>query len=123
MCFGWRSSDIVGRARLTIGIALMIAAEAFVTSGSSWELRLRQDRRFDGIAFAASFATTAGQWTTVELPLGSFEPTYRGFRPRNAGPLDPSEIGQVGIMLTDKQEGPFRLEIDWIGVDRGTGPR
>jgi hypothetical protein len=32
--------------------------------------------------------------------------------------MDPSVIGQVGIMLTDKQEGPFRLEIDWIGVRR-----
>ncbi len=24
---------------------------------------------------------------------------------------------QLGLMLTDKQEGPFRLEIEWIDVE------
>jgi hypothetical protein len=90
--------------------------------GKRYQLRLRPPGRSDGVAFAAGFQTTAGRWTTVELPLESFEPTFRGYRPRGVGPLDAGKIGQVGIMLTDKQEGPFRLEIDWIGVDRGSEP-
>ena len=90
--------------------------------GKRYQLRLRPRGRSSGVAFAASFETTAGQWTTVELPLDSFEPTFRGYRPPGIGPLDPSQVGQVGIMLAEKQEGPFRMEIDWIGVDRGSEP-
>jgi hypothetical protein len=86
--------------------------------GKQYQLRLRPNRRFDGIAYGAGFETTAGQWTTVEIPFRSFEPTYRGYRPPGVGPLDPSEIGQIGVMAADKHEGPFRLEIEWIGVDR-----
>lgn len=85
--------------------------------GKSYQVRLRPGRQLDGVAYAAGFQTVAGQWSTAEIPLDSFEPTFRGYRPRNAGPLDLAGVGQLGIMLTDKQEGPFRLEIDWIGVD------
>ena len=84
--------------------------------GRRYQLRLRHGRRFDGISYTASFETTADDWSTVTLPLGTFEPTFRGYRPRNAEPLDPPRVGQVGIMLSDGQEGPFRLEIDWIGI-------
>ena len=91
--------------------------------GKRYQLRLRTSTSFDGIAYGAGFETTAGEWTTVELSRRSFEPTYRGYRPRNAGPLDPSKVRQIGIMLTDKQKGPFRLEIAWIGADRGDGSR
>lgn len=91
--------------------------------GKRYQLRLRTSTSFDGIAYGAGFETTAGEWTTVEVLLSSFEPTYRGYRPRNAGPLDPSKVRQIGIMLTDKQEGPFRLEIAWVGADRGEGSR
>lgn len=90
--------------------------------GKRYQVRLRTDGRFDGIAFGASFDTTAGRWSTVELPLQSFEPTFRGYRPPGVGPLDPSQISQVGIMLTDGQEGRFRLEMDWIAVDRTIPP-
>ena len=34
----------------------------------------------------------------------------------NNPPLDPKEIKQLGFMISDKQVGNFRLEIDWIGV-------
>lgn len=85
--------------------------------GKRYQVRLRPGTRLDGIAYAATFETTAGQWITAELALDDFEPTFRGYRPPNAGPLDPAQVGQLGIMLTDEQVGPFRLEIEWIGVE------
>jgi hypothetical protein len=82
--------------------------------GKRYQLRLRPGRRMDGVAFASSFQTVADEWVTVELPISSFEPTFRGYRPRRAEPLDPAAVGQLGLMLTDKQEGPFRLELEWV---------
>ena len=84
--------------------------------GKRYQVRLRTSGSFDGVAYAASFDAT-DDWKTIELPLASFEPTFRGYSPRNAPPLDPARVLQIGIMLTGKQEGPFRLELDWIGAD------
>lgn len=112
--------------RLPLGPTVMMGATKVVLrvrgDGQRYQVRLRSGRRWDGVAFAAGFDTTAGRWSTVELPLSDFEPSFRGYRPRGVGPVDPAEVGQVGIMITDKQAGPFRLEIEWIGVDRGGEP-
>ena len=86
--------------------------------GSRYQARLRAGRRYDGVAFAASFDTPAGEWITVRLPIDAFEPTFRGYRPPGVGALDPADVGQVGIMITDKQTGPFRLDVEWIAVER-----
>ncbi len=84
--------------------------------GKRYQLRLRTDNRYDGIAYQASFETADGAWEEIEIPFSSFLPTYRGRRPRGAPPLDAGKISQIGFMIADKQNGPFRLEIDWIGV-------
>ena len=86
--------------------------------GKRYQVRLRPAARFDGVAYAAGFETTAGEWMTVALPLNSFEPTFRGYRPPSMGPVAPAQVGQIGLMLTDKQEADFRLEIRWIGFQR-----
>ena len=45
-----------------------------------------------------------------------FIATYRGRRLPDHPPIDPSQIQSFGFLIADKQEGPFELEIDWIGV-------
>jgi monofunctional biosynthetic peptidoglycan transglycosylase len=78
--------------------------------GNRYQIRLRTDDRFDGIAYSARLQTT-GEWETVEIPFAAFEPTFRGARPRGAPPLDPSRIRQLGFLIADEQAGPFRLEV------------
>jgi monofunctional biosynthetic peptidoglycan transglycosylase len=82
--------------------------------GRSYQLRLRMDGRFDGIAYQAAFATEPDEWTEIVLPFESFLPTLRGSVPRRAALLNPSRIRQLGFLLGDKLEGPFRLEVDWV---------
>lgn len=103
---GLRANALAGADRLILRVR---------GDGKRYQLRLRPGRRMDGVAFGTSFDTVAGQWTIIELPIASFEPTFRGYRPRSVAQLNPSDVGQVGLMLTDKQEGNFRLEVDWIG--------
>mgnify|MGYP000859658299 CR=1 FL=1 len=86
--------------------------------GKRYQVRLRPGRRMDGVAYGSSFETVEGQWTIVELPVASFEPTFRGYRPRSTPPVDPADVGQLGLMLTDEQVGSFHLEIDWIHFSR-----
>jgi len=82
--------------------------------GRSYQVRLRMGERFDGIAYWAEFDTKPGDWVVVTLPLAGFEPTYRGYRPRNAAPLALGDVRQLGLMIADKKTGPFRLDVEWI---------
>lgn len=84
--------------------------------GKRYQFRIRTDNRFDGIAYQAFFETTNGQWEQIEIPFSSFKPTYRGRTPRNASALNTGSICQIGFLIADKQNGPFRLEVDWIGI-------
>lgn len=81
--------------------------------GRTYQIRLRQDERFDGIAWRLEFPTST-QWQTVTLDFADFEPVFRGRRVVDAGPVAPKKIRQLGFMVADKTPGPFRLEIGAI---------
>jgi NADH dehydrogenase [ubiquinone] 1 alpha subcomplex assembly factor 1 len=82
--------------------------------GHRYMLRLRTDRYLDGPAYESGFDTEAETWVTVRVPFRDFVPTFRGRRLRNMPAIDGADVRQIGLMLADKQAGPFRLEIDWI---------
>jgi monofunctional biosynthetic peptidoglycan transglycosylase len=88
--------------------------------GRSYQIRFRLDGSFDGISYAREFDTEPGVWQEIDLPFEGFQPTFRGYVPRGAGPLDPARIRQMGILIGDKKEGPFKLEMAWIKAYRGT---
>jgi monofunctional biosynthetic peptidoglycan transglycosylase len=82
--------------------------------GKTYRLRLRTDDRWDGVVYDASFQTQADRWIEVDVSFARFVPRFRGRRVTQAPALEPSNIQQVGFLISDKQEGPFRLEVDWI---------
>ena len=82
--------------------------------GRIYQLRLRTNREFDGVAYRAPFTTENGSWTTVRVPFSAFEPTFRGRIVKGTAPVDPSRIRQLGLLLADSQEGDFRLELEWV---------
>ena len=82
--------------------------------GRTYQLRLRSDDRFDGIAYAADFKTRDGEWTVTHIPFHQFRPTFRGRTLTDVPPLDTSRIQQLAFMLADKKPGPFTLEIDFV---------
>jgi len=91
------------------GLALRVRGD-----GRRYDLTLKLDRSFDGVMYQTDFQAPADTWTEVRLPLADFVPTYHGRRLTDRPPLDPAKIRTIGFILSDKQEGPFRLEVDWI---------
>jgi len=89
--------------------------------GKRYSFRLRTDDRFDGVAWSSSFDTSDGEWVTVVLPFDGFRPTWRGRLVANTPPLNPADIRQLGLLIADKQSGPFRIEIDRISGYTGEG--
>ncbi len=78
--------------------------------GRRYQLRLRNGNRFDGVAWGTDFPTLS-QWSTVDIPFDRFQPGFRGRSVPQAGPVVAGEVGQIGIVLADKNPGPFELEI------------
>lgn len=92
--------------------------------GRMYQFRIRHDNRVDGVAWRALFKTS-GDWQTIEIALSSFDPVYRGRSVAGAGPVVPSDIQQIGVLLADKNAGPFKLEIrqiEFLGPDDAVVP-
>lgn len=83
--------------------------------GQRYRLRLHDNPRRDSIAYQAAFQT-GNEWQETRLPFAAFQPTFRGRVPPDAPPLDVSRIQQLGLMIADRQVGPFQLDIGYIDV-------
>jgi NADH dehydrogenase [ubiquinone] 1 alpha subcomplex assembly factor 1 len=84
--------------------------------GRRYKINLRTDPRAAGILYRAVFETRDDEWQTLRLPFEKFVPTFRGRIVREAPSLDLSRVTSLGLMISDGQAGPFRLEIAGIGA-------
>lgn len=82
--------------------------------GNRYAVRVRTSDSFDGVSYQAKIQPAAGQWQEVLVPFDRFQPMYRGRLVAGYPALDPAAIRTFGLLIADKQAGPFRLEIEWI---------
>ncbi|MCR9246854.1 MAG: CIA30 family protein [bacterium] len=76
----------------------------------NFDLRVSSVRRM-AAGYRQAFATAAGEWTEVRLPFEGFRLQSFGRFVRNAPNLDPTLVESMGVTLSDKKPGNFRLEI------------
>ncbi len=81
--------------------------------GKAYKFGIRTDDAFDGVQYQARFATQSGEWQDIRLPVKDFQPTFRG-RTVQAPALDPSRVKIFGLLIADRQCGPFRLVVESI---------
>ncbi len=81
-----------------------------------FKLSLLTDNGFDSLNYQARFSPTGGDWQTLRLPLAAFRPSFRGSEVQGAPGLDPARVRQVGLMVADRQAGPFALDIRRISL-------
>ncbi len=86
--------------------------------GKTYKFTVRTSDAFDGIQYQARFAAPAGAWTDVRLPVDAFVPTFRGRRVPFVPSLDAAKVRALGLMISDKQAGPFVLLVDRIAIER-----
>ena len=85
-------------------------------AGKAFRLSLFTDDGFDRPAWQAGFRPTGDGWQTLCLPLAVFRASFRGRGLPGAPPLDPARIRQVGLLIGERQAGPFTLDIRRIGL-------
>tara|TARA_B100000941_G_scaffold218523_1_gene161248 strand:- start:221 stop:799 length:579 start_codon:yes stop_codon:yes gene_type:complete len=83
--------------------------------GRKYSFRVRTDNN-SWVSYTQSFDTKKDTWQEVVLDIKDFYPTYRGYSLRNIPKLSDSIIREIGIMISDKIEGNFKIDVDWIKV-------
>ena len=86
--------------------------------GREYTLNLYPSRSRTAFSYRATVPTTKDEWIEVKVRLDEFEATSFGRIVREAGAVKPEEISSVGFLLGDKKAGPFKLEIEWVRVER-----
>lgn len=63
------------------------------------------------------FETRSGEWQEIRVPFSEMQLSIMGRRfPGNV--IDPSGIRSLAFSIADKNEAPFRLDVDWIRAYR-----
>jgi monofunctional biosynthetic peptidoglycan transglycosylase len=86
--------------------------------GREYMLNLYPNKQRTAYSYRASVQTKKDEWIEVKIPLDKFEATSFGQMVKKAGAMKPAEINAIGFMLGDKKAGPFKMEIEWIKVER-----
>ena len=76
----------------------------------TWRLATNARRKGREVAYWADFDTRAGARITVDIPFSRFVPQYRGTR-LDGPELDRANITGMGLMIYDKRDGPFELQL------------
>jgi NADH dehydrogenase [ubiquinone] 1 alpha subcomplex assembly factor 1 len=82
--------------------------------GRRYKFTVRTETGFAAPNYQAEFATKGGEWEEHCLSFKDFVPTFRGRVLTDSPPLSAAKIVSVGILISDKKSGPFRLELSWI---------
>lgn len=94
------------------GIRLRIKGD-----GRRYTWRLTTDARWRGrqVSYWADFATRQDAWTTVDIPFSRFVPRFRGYE-LDRPALDPGRVAGMGLMIYDKNDGPFEIALRSVRV-------
>lgn len=93
------------------GLTLVVRGD-----GKRYKLNLTDCVATDDVLFQARFNTTVDEWTTVYLPLKDFTPSFRGRSVPDHPAMDTRTIRTFGLMISERQAGPFSLEITSIAA-------
>ncbi len=91
--------------------------------GHRYKFTARTDPSFDSAIYQIVFPTKKGEWEEHRLPMKDFVPTFRGRVLSGEPPLGPAKVTSVGFLVSDKQAGPFQLEVAWIKALKASTPR
>ena len=84
----------------------------FRGDGNIYKLRLSQNNR--QASYSHSFKSLRDKWTELNILATDFKPTWRGKTYRSYPDLQIEKINTIGLQISDKQEGEFKLELKYL---------
>lgn len=105
------------------GIELQVKGD-----GNRYKFLMRDDDKWDSIAYSHSFDSVADQWIRVQIPFAELVPVFRAKTLSQADPIHSQNIRSLQLMLSKFEydgalnpkfsPGTFRLEIRTIAAYR-----
>ena len=89
--------------------------------GRRYKFTVRTELGFNAPNYQAEFTTKRGEWEEHRLSFKDFVPTFRGRVLTDLPPLNPAKVASVGFLISDQQEGAFKLEVAWIKASAPAG--
>ncbi len=91
-----------------MGIKLQVKGD-----GKVYQFRLKTDKHYDGLVYKTEFQSQT-DWQDIFLPFSKFKASLRGNEVYSAPDLNLKHIYQFGFLISNKQAGPFSLEVKTI---------
>ena len=84
----------------------------FKGDGRTFKLGVRMEGK--SVSYRTNFDSGNG-WQEAKIPFENMDVSWRG-KPLSKAeyPLQKSKIRSIEFMIYDKQNGPFKLQVDWI---------
>ena len=82
--------------------------------GQRYACNIQTDFTIMAGSYQQPFETRKDEWQEISLLFRNFVATSFGQVVRDAPKLDTGKIRSFGFTISDKQAGPFKLEVDWI---------
>ncbi|EDP96063.1 CIA30 family protein [Kordia algicida OT-1] len=79
--------------------------------GKKYQFRLKQNK--DDRHSYISIFQTSGDWETIEIPLNTLYPTFRG-KKLDIGNFSANYMEMLGFLIGNKTKERFLLELDYI---------
>ena len=95
----------------TTGLTMRVKSD-----GRAYRVTMQTDKKnlFRPVSFNVDIPVTeAGEWETVTASYDTVKASVWGRR-LSGVKFDPAKIKELGIIIADGRDGPFRLEVDWI---------
>ena len=86
------------------------------SDGKRYKIYLKNDPALDSKSYEAHLNAEKDSWKTVRIPFNALVPMFRGQMVADAPKFNPRDVKSIGIVISEKQEGPFQLEIEYITV-------
>jgi len=83
--------------------------------GKNYSFRIRTNRGFDSVGYTAPLVLPK-VWSVIKVPFCAFKATYHGRILPDYPILDPASVKMFGLLISQKQEGSFRLDIKSISA-------
>lgn len=86
------------------------------SDGRDYKVTLRTDVAYRGrlVSFQVPIPQSQkGKWTEVNVSFDKLSASIFG-RPVIGAAFNPARVRELGIILADGQDGPFRLDVKWI---------
>jgi NADH dehydrogenase [ubiquinone] 1 alpha subcomplex assembly factor 1 len=87
--------------------------------GKRYGFRLRTTTTLHGVNFQVDLQP-GHAWNDYWFAFSEFQPVFRGRPAVGQSPLDPANIKTFGLIIAQRQSGPFRMEIESIAGYQGS---